>query len=122
MIRRPPRSTLFPYTTLFKAAGITIRPLRQMTGDAHFNEVFLDDVRIPATALVGLENDGWRALTAMLTHERLALGAGTGAGGSGASWARPASSRFIELARARRLDADPVVRQELVRLYMAERV
>jgi alkylation response protein AidB-like acyl-CoA dehydrogenase len=102
--------------------GVTIRPLRQMTGDAHFNEVFLDEVRIPAAALVGLENDGWRALTAMLTHERLALGAGTGAGGSGASWARAASSRFIELARARGLDTDPVVRQELVRLYVAERV
>jgi alkylation response protein AidB-like acyl-CoA dehydrogenase len=105
-----------------EAPGVTIRPLRQMTGDAHFNEVFLDEVRIPAAALVGLENDGWRALTAMLTHERLALGAGTGAGGSGASWARAASSRFIELARARGLDTDPVVRQELVRLYVAERV
>jgi alkylation response protein AidB-like acyl-CoA dehydrogenase len=105
-----------------EAPGVTIRPLRQMTGDAHFNEVFLDDVRVPATALVGVENDGWRALTAMLTHERLALGAGTGAGGSGASWARPASSRFIELARARGLDEDPVVRERLVHLYIAERV
>jgi alkylation response protein AidB-like acyl-CoA dehydrogenase len=93
-----------------------------MTGDAHFNEVFLDDVRVPVSALVGRENDGWRALTAMLTHERLALGAGTGAGGSGASWARAASSQFIELARRRGLQDDPVVRQELVKLYTAERV
>ena len=100
----------------------TIRPLRQMTGDADFNEVFLDDVRVPADALVGAENDGWRALTAMLTHERLALGAGTGAGGSGASWSEASTSRFVEIARERGLTGDPVVRQELARLYTAERV
>jgi alkylation response protein AidB-like acyl-CoA dehydrogenase len=105
-----------------RAPGVTIRPLRQMTGDAHFNEVFLDDVRVPASNLVGHENDGWRALTAMLTHERLALGAGTGAGGSGQGWTRPASRRFIELARRRGLDTDPLVRQELVQLFVAEQV
>lgn len=105
-----------------KAAGVTIRPLRQMTGDAHFNEVFLDGVRVAADQLVGGENEGWRALTAMLTHERLALGAGTGAGGSGAGWTRPASARFIEAARRNGANRDPVVRQELARLFIAERV
>jgi alkylation response protein AidB-like acyl-CoA dehydrogenase len=105
-----------------KAPGVTIRPLRQMTGDAHFNEVFLDEVRIPAVNLVGTENEGWRALTAMLTHERLALGAGTGAGGSGQVWTRPASARFIELARRCGLTGDVVLRQELARLYTAEKV
>jgi alkylation response protein AidB-like acyl-CoA dehydrogenase len=105
-----------------KAPGVTIRPLRQMTGDAHFNEVFLDDVRVAADQLVGRENDGWRALTAMLTHERLALGAGTGAGGSGQGWTSPASARFIDLARRNGSNENPVVRQELVRLYIAERV
>jgi alkylation response protein AidB-like acyl-CoA dehydrogenase len=105
-----------------KAPGVTIRPLRQMTGDSHFNEVFLDDVRVGADQLVGAENDGWRALTAMLTHERLALGAGTGAGGGGSGWTRPASARFIETARRLESNTDPVVRQELVKLYMAERI
>ena len=105
-----------------KSPGVIIRPLRQMNGDSHFNEVFLDGVRVPAAGLVGRENDGWRALTAMLTHERLALGAGTGAGGSGQSWARRASSRFIEMARERGLERDPVVRQEIVRIYTAEMV
>jgi alkylation response protein AidB-like acyl-CoA dehydrogenase len=118
----PKHRGLSMFVVDLRAPGVTIRPLRQMTGDAHFNEVFLDDVRIPATALVGSENDGWRALTAMLTHERLALGAGTGAGGSGASWSRPMSSRLIELARRRGLAADPVVRQELAKLYTAEQV
>lgn len=105
-----------------KAPGVTIRPLRQMTGDAHFNEVFLDDVRVGADQLVGQENDGWRALTAMLTHERLALGAGTGAGGSGQGWTSPASARYIDLARRNGSSRDAVVRQELVKLYIAERV
>ncbi len=102
--------------------GVTIRPLRQMTGDAHFNEVFLDDVRVPSGSLVGQENDGWRALTAMLTHERLALGAGTGAGGSGAGWSRSMSSRLIDVARARGLVSEPTIRQEIARLYIAEQV
>jgi len=119
---RPKHQGLSMFIVDLRAPGVTIRPLRQMTGDAHFNEVFLDDVRLPVVALVGKENEGWRALTAMLTHERLALGAGTGAGGSGASWSRPASSEFIELARRRDLTNDPVVRQELAKLYTAERV
>ena len=119
---RPKHQGLSMFIVALVAPGIAIRPLRQMTGEAHFNEVFLDDVRIPASALVGRENDGWRALTAMLTHERLALGAGTGAGGSGAGWSRSNSSQFIELARKRGLSGDRVVRQELVKLVIAERV
>jgi alkylation response protein AidB-like acyl-CoA dehydrogenase len=118
----PKHKGLSMFIVDLKAPGVTIRPLRQMTGDAHFNEVFLDDVRIPVDNLVGQENEGWRALTAMLTHERLALGAGTGAGGSGQGWARPSSARFIELARLRGLGGDTLVRQELVKLYIAEKV
>jgi alkylation response protein AidB-like acyl-CoA dehydrogenase len=105
-----------------KAPGVTIRPLRQMTGDSHFNEVFLDDVRVDASSLVGRQDDGWRALTAMLTHERLALGAGTGAGGSGQGWASPSSTRHIEMARKRGISGDPRIRQELAKLYVAEKV
>jgi len=101
--------------------GVTIRPLRQMTGEAHFNEVFLDEVRVPLDALVGTENNGWKALTAMLTHERLALGAGTGAGGSGQSWAQSQSERFMDLARQRGLADDPTVRQEIVQIYILEK-
>lgn len=118
----PKHQGLSMFIVDLRAPGVTIRPLRQMTGDAHFNEVFLDGVRVPADRLVGTENEGWRALTAMLTHERLALGAGTGAGGSGAGWTRPASARFIETARSRGIHRDPVVRQKLVELYIAERV
>jgi alkylation response protein AidB-like acyl-CoA dehydrogenase len=118
----PKHQGLSMFIVDLKAPGVTIRPLRQMTGDSHFNEVFLDDVRIPASELVGRQDDGWRALTAMLTHERLALGAGTGAGGSGQGWTRPASARFIELARRTGSSRNPITRQELVKLYVAERV
>jgi alkylation response protein AidB-like acyl-CoA dehydrogenase len=118
----PKHQGLSMFIVDLKAPGVTIRPLRQMTGDAHFNEVFLDDVRVAATDLVGRQDDGWRALTAMLTHERLALGAGTGAGGSGQGWTRPASTRFIEMARHHGSSGDPLVRQELAKLFVAERV
>jgi alkylation response protein AidB-like acyl-CoA dehydrogenase len=118
----PKHQGLSMFIVDLKAVGVTIRPLRQMTGDSHFNEVFLDGVTVAADDLVGVENDGWRALTAMLTHERLALGAGTGAGGSGAGWTRPASARFIEAAQQKAINDDPIVRQELAKLYIAERV
>jgi alkylation response protein AidB-like acyl-CoA dehydrogenase len=118
----PKHQGLSMFIVNLKAPGVTIRPLRQMTGDAHFNEVFLDDLRVAADDLVGNPDDGWRALTAMLTHERLALGAGTGAGGSGQGWTRPASARFIEMARNNGTSGDPTIRQELARLYIAERI
>jgi alkylation response protein AidB-like acyl-CoA dehydrogenase len=118
----PKHQGLSMFIVDLKAPGVTIRPLRQMTGDAHFNEVFLDDVRVAADYLVGSPDDGWRALTAMLTHERLALGAGTGAGGSGQGWSRPTSARFIEMARHNGTSGDPTIRQEMARLYIAERI
>jgi alkylation response protein AidB-like acyl-CoA dehydrogenase len=118
----PKHQGLSMFIVNLKAPGVTIRPLRQMTGDAHFNEVFLDDVRVAAGEVVGSPDDGWRALTAMLTHERLALGAGTGAGGSGQGWARPTSDRFIDMARHNGTSGDPTIRQELARLYIAERI
>jgi alkylation response protein AidB-like acyl-CoA dehydrogenase len=53
-----------------KAAGVSVRPLRDMTGENHFNEVFLDDVLVPDSARVGAVDDGWRVAITMLMNER----------------------------------------------------
>jgi alkylation response protein AidB-like acyl-CoA dehydrogenase len=54
--------------------GITVRPLRQITGDAEFNEIFLEDVRVPAENLLGPQGSGWQVLMTTLMNERTGLG------------------------------------------------
>jgi alkylation response protein AidB-like acyl-CoA dehydrogenase len=91
-----------------RSPGIDIRPLRQMTGGSHFNEVFLTDVRVPVGNAVGAPNNGWRVAMTTLANERTAIGGG----GSGV--------RFPELVRlATRFGRarDPYVRQRLAALY-----
>jgi alkylation response protein AidB-like acyl-CoA dehydrogenase len=56
--------------------GLTIRPLRQITGDAEFNEVFIDGLRLPDSARIGGLGEGWRVAVTMLSFERLAVGSG----------------------------------------------
>jgi len=57
-----------------QAPGVDVRPLRQLTGEAEFNEVFLDNVRLCADCLLGNEGDGWKIATATLNNERMAIG------------------------------------------------
>jgi len=64
-----------------KAPGIDIRPLRELTGEAWFNEVFFDDVFVPDDCLVGREHDGWRATRTSLANERVFMGGGNTLGG-----------------------------------------
>ena len=61
-----------------RSPGIDIRPLRQINGDAHFNEVFLDGVRIPADQVVGEVGKGWKVAVTTLSNERVAIAGGSG--------------------------------------------
>src|SRR5439155_10396365 len=66
--------------------AVDVRPLREMTGRAFFNEVFLTDARVPDDAVIGGVNNGWAVANTTLAHERAGLGAGGGsAGGSRAT-------------------------------------
>ncbi|MDQ4026899.1 MAG: acyl-CoA dehydrogenase [Actinomycetota bacterium] len=57
-----------------RADGVEVRPLRQLTGDPEFNEIFFNEVRVPVTNVVGRINDGWRVAMTTLLHERGTLG------------------------------------------------
>ncbi len=89
--------------------GIDIRPLRQMTGDSHFSEVFLDEVRIPRANVLGGVGEGWKVAQTTLASERTAI-----AGGSGG--ADPPG--LVALARAFGVAADPLARQAVVEAHL----
>ncbi|MET9229107.1 acyl-CoA dehydrogenase family protein [Lentzea sp. NPDC003310] len=61
-----------------RSAGVDVRPLREITGDARFNEVFLDEVFVPDDCVVGEVNDGWRLARTTLANERVAMGSALG--------------------------------------------
>ena len=63
--------------------GVEVRPLKEMTGGATFNEVFFTDARVPDADVIGTVNGGWMVAVTTLAHERRSLGAGGGGGGGG---------------------------------------
>ena len=97
------------------ADGVDVRPIHQIDGGNHFNEVFFTDVRISADNLLGDLNDGWRMATAMLMYERVAIGSGTTGGVR-----TDRSDRLIAECRNRGLHDDPALRQKLMRLRILE--
>jgi alkylation response protein AidB-like acyl-CoA dehydrogenase len=101
-----------------RSPGVTARPLRQMDGKAHFNEVFLDDVRLKPDAIIGQREDGWRATVAMLANERVAIGAG----GSSQKMGGVSFEQLSELARRVGKADDPDTRQRLAVMYTQERI
>ncbi len=93
------------------APGVELRPLRQMNGDAEFDEVFLTDVRVPTDALLGPEHEGWAVAMSALTNERGYIGA------SGISLKRRLDSMLAMGGGSDGPDLDPMQRQELVALW-----
>ena len=98
------------------APGVEVRPLRQMTGGASFNEVFFTDVRIPDSHRLGDVNGGWTVALTTLMNERAAIGGGGGGVGL------PTSTRLIEVARATGTNTDPLVRQQIAEIVINDRV
>jgi alkylation response protein AidB-like acyl-CoA dehydrogenase len=96
-----------------RSPGIEIRPLRQISGDADFNEVFFDGVRVPRENLLGELHGGWQVATAALQNERGILYVINMQIGL-----KEARERLLELARRRQAGADPLFRQRLADLYL----
>jgi len=91
--------------------GIEVRPLRHITGAAHFAEVFFTDVVVPRENLVGNLNDGWRLTQGSLAHERAGLWV------EGVSRLESMVESLVDLARRRGVDADPTVRRRVAAAY-----
>ncbi|MBV9039808.1 MAG: acyl-CoA dehydrogenase family protein [Acidimicrobiia bacterium] len=95
------------------AEGVDVRPLRQMTGDSEFNEVFLDEVEVPVENLIGPEHGGWRAASTVLANER----------GGGFIWKQQvrqedAVDRLWKTCAGAGLFDDPLVRQRLAQAWI----
>jgi alkylation response protein AidB-like acyl-CoA dehydrogenase len=95
-----------------KSPGVEVRPLRQMTGESEFNELFFRDVRVPAENILGKVNDGWNVAMSTLMYERGSYGARLHL------IFKRYITRLIELARTTQRDGrpaseDPIIRQKL---------
>ena len=101
-------------------AGVDVRPLRQITGEAEFNEVFLDGARVPDAHRVGDVNDGWRVSASTLSSERQMV-SGSGSGGMG-RLGGSSTERLITLAQECGRWDDPVVRHKVMRLWAQEQI
>ena len=100
--------------------GVEVRPLRQITGEREFNEVFLDGARVPDAHRVGELNDGWRVSASTLSSERQMV-SGSGSGGMGRLGGSSAE-RLITLAQDTGRWSDPIVRAKVMRLWAQEQI
>ncbi|HEX5706586.1 MAG TPA: acyl-CoA dehydrogenase [Pyrinomonadaceae bacterium] len=100
-----------------RAEGVSVRPLRQMSGDSGFNEVFFSNVRIPASHVLGEVNKGWTTAIAALMNERANLGTGIQVVFKRQLEALIARSRTVERG-GRPASEDPLVRQKLAQAFL----
>jgi alkylation response protein AidB-like acyl-CoA dehydrogenase len=92
--------------------AVQVRPLRQITGEAEFNELFIEEARIPDENVIGGVGEGWGVAITTLMHERAGLGA------SSAVSVKIALEKLMELARERGLEEDPLIRQRIGQLQI----
>jgi len=96
-----------------ESEGVEVRPLRQITGEAEFNEVYFTDVKIPKENILGSLGDGWRVSLAILMNERVAIGGNVRERGSGAP------GHLVQLWKDQELD-DPVTKDKLISLWIEQ--
>ena len=109
----PKHKGLTGFVVDMRAPGVEVRPLRQMTGGAAFNEVFFDEVRVPDSHRLGDVNQGWTVALTTLMNERASIGAGSGGGGMGLA----SATRLAEMLKHFGLQDDATHRDGLARLY-----
>src|SRR5918998_4353117 len=90
--------------------GVDVRPLRQITGEAEFNELFIEGARVPDENVIGGEGNGWMVAITTLMNERAGLGS------SAALGLANSLDELVELAKERGLAGDPIVRDKVARL------
>ncbi|MDX1873857.1 acyl-CoA dehydrogenase family protein [Mycolicibacterium sp. 120266] len=119
-IDRPKHEGITYFLLNLRQPGVQIRPLRQITGESEFNEVFLDGARIPDFQRVGDVNDGWRVSASTLSSERQMV-SGSGSGGMGRLGGSSAD-RLIGLAKEKGRWADPVIRGRIMHVWAQEQI
>ena len=97
-----------------RSPGVDVRPLREMTGTTDFNEVFFDEVRIPAANIIGAPGEGWRVAGASLAEERTGVGSAGGGGGN------DPGQRLVRLARRTRRQGRPAIEDGAVRQQIGD--
>ena len=96
-----------------ESEGVEVRPLRQITGEAEFNEIYFTDVKIPKENMLGELGDGWRVSLTVLMNERVAIGGNVRERGSGAP------GHLIQLWKERQLE-DSVIKDRLIQLWIEQ--
>jgi acyl-CoA dehydrogenase len=113
----PKHQGLTGFMVDMKAPGVEVRPLRQMTGGANFNEVYFTDARVPDEWRLGDVNQGWAVAITTLMNERASIGSGGGGGRGGAM----NMTRMMAMLRHFGVADDPNIRQQVARLYAGQK-